>query len=247
MLAFKTFQIPAVVLLLALPYSAINADCTPCRQNGVQLEITPIITPVVVDSYQSPTCVKKHRHRRVKKRRPVKKANIVQVQNQINYKCKNPTIVKPCANFSPARINCQIINPADLVDSTCGKFKEKLTVCEAYSCQAPYALDPTVKTNWQILGKNGDRCIVSNTTEDIGIKDSDGRALPITQMCEYDKLGVVGLIERFIDQDGRYYHYSTCRHFEGIHNCTTNSRGRPIKDAMRIPAPEIDVSAGENS
>lgn len=151
-----------------------------------------------------------------------------------------------CEPFPPLRVSCEIINPADIVDSNCTQFIHKLRICEAAACQAPYSQDPTIKTKWQIHGKNGDRCIISSTTEDIGIKDSNGKPIPVTQMCEYDKRGVKGLIERFRDQTERYYHTSTCDRFEGIHNCTVNTRGQTIKEAVKEPQKEINVPPPTN-
>lgn len=137
-------------------------------------------------------------------------------------------IQEPCETFTENRANCKIVNPADLIESTCRQFADKLQACEAYTCQAPYVLNPTVKAKWQIHGKNKDRCIVSNTVEDIGIKNDDNIPKPMTQMCEYDSIGIKGLIQQFADFDNRYYHFSTCKHFEGIYNCTFKLGGLPL-------------------
>ncbi|HQW58402.1 MAG TPA: hypothetical protein PK583_05565 [Gammaproteobacteria bacterium] len=145
-----------------------------------------------------------------------------------NRNCKESIIKGYCEPFPAIRVDCKTINPADLVDFTCDAFPDKIQSCEAYTCQAPYVLDPTVKTTWQIQGKSGDRCIVSSITEDIGIKDNDGAPVPLTQTCEYDEIGIKGLIRRFNDLEKRYFHFSTCEHFEGIHNCTFKSGGANV-------------------
>lgn len=146
-----------------------------------------------------------------------------------NRDCKERIIKGYCEPFSPRKVDCKIINPADLVDFTCDAFSDKIQSCEAYSCQAPYMLDPSVKTTWKIQGKSGDRCIVSSTTEDIGMKDDNGAPVPLTQTCEYDEIGIKGLIRRFNDLEKRYFHFSTCEHFEGVHNCTFKSGDMSIK------------------
>lgn len=195
------------------------------------------------------TPVKKKKHHRPKKQCRVKKAKKAVIVEEIiepviyeDYSCNEPIIMQACPPFPEKRVTCEIINPADLVDSTCQDFTKKLLACEAYTCQAPYSLDPSIKTQWQIVGKSNDRCVVSNTTDDIGIKDHEDNPLPITQMCEYDIVGVRGLIERFIDQEGRYYHYSTCEHFEGIHNCTMKSRGKTIQEAIDTPVADVEIA-----
>ncbi|HXH54671.1 MAG TPA: hypothetical protein VNK03_02885 [Gammaproteobacteria bacterium] len=146
-----------------------------------------------------------------------------------NSGCKEAIIKGYCEPFPPIRVNCKTINPSDLVDFTCDAFSEKIQSCEAYTCQAPYVLDPSVKTTWQIQGKSGDRCIVSSTTTDIGIKDNDGAPVPLIQTCEYDAIGIKGLVRRLNDSEKRYFHFSTCEHFEGIHNCTFKSGEMPIQ------------------
>jgi hypothetical protein len=143
--------------------------------------------------------------------------------------CKERIIKGYCEPFPPIQVNCKTINPSDLVDFTCDAFSEKIQSCEAYTCQAPYVLDPSIKTTWQIQGKSGDRCIVSNTTEDIGMKDKDGAPVPLTQTCEYDAIGIKGLVRRLNDLEKRYFHFSTCEHFEGIHNCTFKSGEMPLQ------------------
>jgi hypothetical protein len=175
------------------------------------------------------------------KKRKCPKIKVTTLPRPVHSTCKDRKEFGFCPNFPIRRILCEIINPADIVDSNCGEFIKKLQTCEAYTCFAPYTQDPTIRTKWQIHGKNGNRCIVSNTTDDIGLKDPDGNPIPVTQMCEYDQRGIRGLIERFNDQKERYYHFLTCDRFEGIHNCNINSRGRTLKEVMHNPTPEIDM------
>ncbi len=176
------------------------------------------------------THVKKHKKHRAKKYTHRLENDIgddTVGERQTN--CKESIIRGYCEPFSPIRVDCQMINPGDLVDFTCDAFSEKIQGCEAYTCQAPYVLNPSVKTTWQIQGKRGDRCIVSSITEDVGIKDNHGAPIPFTQTCEYDKIGIKGLIQRFNDLEKRYFHFSTCEHFEGIHNCIFKSGDTPLQ------------------
>jgi len=189
--------------------------------------------------------IKKHKRPRAKKHskkhyQPHEKKVVSQNENQNQsefsiqrrYRCEeSPAIVEPCNEFPERRVKCQIVNPADIVEFTCDEFSEKIKTCEAYSCQAPSVFDPSIKTNWKILGQNGDRCVVSNTITDVGIHDNDGNAVPITQTCEYDEIGIQGLTQRFSDLKNNYFRFSTCNHYNGIYNCTFSSRGQSIKDA----------------
>lgn len=197
--------------------------------------------------YQPDCCCKPKYHKHKKRHCKQPKIVISETEEVIERAPKCETLYELCDFFPPRRVRCKIINPADIVDSTCMQFIHKLKTCQAGACQAPYSQDPTVKTKWQIHGKNGDRCIVSSTTENIGIKDSNGKPIPVTQMCEYDKQGIKGLIERFIDQTERYYHTSTCDRFEGIHNCTINTRGQTIQDAVKEPNTEINMPPPSNN
>lgn len=140
--------------------------------------------------------------------------------------------VMRCCRTIPGKIvACEIVNPSDLVENTCTAIVENLNSCQAYSCQAPAAQDPTIKTQWNIVRKSGDRCVISSTTEDMGIKDINGKTLAITQSCEYDKIGIQALIQKFKDSEKRYFHFSTCEHYEGIYNCSFTSNGKSIRDA----------------
>jgi len=150
--------------------------------------------------------------------------------------CNEYPIVRKCARLPKRIVNCERVNPSDLIENTCKDFSDKLKNCEAYSCQAAYTQDPSIKTKWEIVQKSGDRCIVSSTTEDVGIKDINDNPLPITQKCEYDETGIQGLILRLKDNQDRYYHFTTCQHFEGIYNCSVKSRGLSIQDAIKNPS-----------
>lgn len=176
----------------------------------------------------------RHYHRHVEKP-GVLKSNEIESESAESLRapknsgCNDSIVGRYCEPLPPIRVNCKTINPSDLVDFTCDGFSDKAQSCEPYSCQAPYVLDPTVQTTWQIHGKTGNRCLISNTTEDIGIKDDNEMPVPLTQMCEYDDIGIKGLIQRFSDVEKRYFHFSTCEHFEGVYNCTFKSGGTPIK------------------
>lgn len=229
----RNAQLSLLVILLTCPVTVVYANgdynndeqCLPCNVKKCYS------APVKKHKKQ---CAKKHHHRH----RAVGKSNKIESDieddteaegGRANRDCKEHIIKGYCEPFPPIRVDCKTINPADLVDFTCDAFSEKIQSCQAYTCQAPYVLDPSVKTTWQIQGKSGDRCIVSSTTEDIGIKDDDGAPVPLTQTCEYDEIGIKGLIRRFNDLERRYFHFTTCEHFEGIHNCTFKSGDMSIK------------------
>lgn len=221
----RNIQLSLLVISLTcpMPMAYANGDCDSdekCR----------CYSTVVCPSMP----VKKHkRHKRSKKHY----RHIEKIENEpVEYgskpqkrACGDTVVGNYCESIPPVRVNCKTINPSDLVDFTCDGFSDKVQSCTPYSCQAPYALDPTVKTTWQIHGKSGNRCIISNTTEDVGMKGDDEAPLPLTQMCEYDDMGIQGLLQRFSDVEKRYFHYSTCEHFEGVYNCTFKSGGVPIK------------------
>lgn len=144
--------------------------------------------------------------------------------------CKEPKVfIKPCPILPPPRVRCEIIFPGDLQENLCCEFKRKLITCEPYSCFAPYSQDPSVRTTWEIHGKNAGRCVISSTTENVGLTDRKDNPVPITLTCEYDIIGINALIKRFNDIDKRYYHFTTCERGVGIHNCTMTSKGVPLK------------------
>lgn len=179
-----------------------------------------------------PNCPKKKRKYTVRAKK--KSYSIVD-----EYYCvEKPRKIVPCPPFCPDTIVCKIVNPADIQDNTCAEFPQMLKTCQPYTCMAPNSQDPTVRTWWKIHKKIGNRCVVSNTTDTIGIKDEDEQPLPVTQICEYDKIGVQALLVRFADLNREYFHYSTCAHFRGVHNCSFHIRDkviRSIKDVRKPP------------
>jgi len=242
----KNFKILPLIILLSFPFSfaVANGDCN--TKNCAVIDIEEHKTKKVIKQIKpkpekciTPRHKKKHR-RRVKRHIP-RVVEIIETKISIPHPVKpfcktdcEPEELVNCERFPDKVINCGIINPSDIVDFTCSDFPKKLKNCEPYACQAPYVLDPSFNTQWQILGKTtGGRCIVANTTEGMGIKDENGKLIPITQTCEYDEIGTKGLIRRFKDMQRGYYHFSTCEHYYGIHNCTFKSLGKSIEAAIK--------------
>jgi hypothetical protein len=227
----RNVQLSLLVISLTCPVSMAYANSDADNDEKCMFYNTKLCPSVPVKKH------KRHRkHRTQKNHRHIEKSSVAnKMENEIEFNipnrrsCKESVIWGYCEPFPPLKVNCEIINPSDLVDFTCDAFSDKVQSCEVYSCQAPYVLDPSVKTTWKIHGKSGDRCIISNTTENIGIKDDNEKPMPLTQICEYDQTGIEGLIQRFSDLENRYFHFSTCEHFEGIYNCTFKSGGVPIK------------------
>lgn len=211
-----------------------NGGCAPCGEcygDTLKQCSYPLYTQPT-----GPTLKKKCTHHR-KKHKIHKKAvsRVIPIATGCGIGCKEPIRkITPCEPVTVNVIHCPLVNPADIVDSTCREFIVKLRKCEPYICQAPYVLNPSIKTKWEIHGRVGNRCIISNTTEDMGIKNDDGKAIPITQTCEYDSIGMTALIKRFVDMDKEYFHFSTCEYNRGIHNCTFSTRGKPIEGISSI-------------
>ncbi len=128
-------------------------------------------------------------------------------------------------------------NPKDVVEFTCKNFTEKSKNCESYTCQTPYNLDPSVKTKWEILGKNNNRCTISHTTDDIGLKDENDNPIPITKTCDYDETGIQNLNTLFDDMQANYFS-ATSDIEEGAYNCMLTSNGQPIKSSLTNPGEE---------
>ena len=125
--------------------------------------------------------------------------------------------------------------PINLVDFTCFDFSQKAQACEKYTCQTPYYLDPTVTTEWQITGKNNNRCVITSTTADIGLKDDNDMPKPVTKTCEYDETGIRVLGERMNDMKQGYFELPS-ENTKGVFNCTFTSNGQPLEEA---PAPML--------
>jgi len=148
--------------------------------------------------------------------------------------CNEPPLcVTPCAPLPCSIVKCKVIFPGDIQETLCHEFKQKLRTCEVDSCFSAYVQDPTLKTTWKIIGKKGDRCVVSSTSEDVGLMDDNRNPIPMTQTCEYDQIGINALTKRLNDMVNGYYHFTTCERGVGMHNCSITSNGKPIQKARR--------------
>lgn len=256
------FSIIVILLLLGISIPALHAQCSSCGGSftgGYSDALPAYRTPAnqcancatctgIPDSYRNPPeCIRDipipENGKRVYNC-PQRKKHIVKIKRPpsivvTDYYCfeKKPKF-KKCCPFPPRIVACRTINPANIIDSTCKEFPQKIRTCQPYTCQAPSSQDPYVKTIWQIHQKVGNRCVVSNIIDSVGIKDENGEEIPITQICEYDKIGVIALMKRFADMEKEFYHFSTCENFRGVHNCTYHANGkvfRRIKDIRKPP------------
>lgn len=231
----------AILLVTHLPHAKASGQC--CNKRSATSKSLQQCEYIEINKPEPHHYTKKHKTHKSKKHRHSKVESMtsdIEVTEEASnteqfFSGTHPKIYKKCVYTPEGRVECKVLNPADIVDFTCDDFTKKLDTCEAYTCQAPYVLDPTVKTQWKIMDKNAERCVISNTTEDVGLKDKEGKPIPITQTCEYDELGIEGLKERFLDMQTRYFHYSNKQHSEGIHNCTFKSRGIPIRTLKLHP------------
>ncbi len=129
--------------------------------------------------------------------------------------------------------------PINMEEFTCTEFATKSKNCEAYVCQTPYNLDPTISTEWKIIGKKGDRCLISNTTNDVGLKDEHDQPKPVTKTCEYDKTGIANL-NRTMDDMKKGYFELPSENPEGLFECAFTSNGRPINAEPYLMRSDLD-------
>jgi len=142
--------------------------------------------------------------------------------------------------ITPLSANIEIEpKPVNMVDFTCNQFQEKSKSCESYTCQTPYNLDPTIPTEWKIMGKNNDRCMISNTTSDIGLKDDNDNPKPVTKTCEYDQTGIENLNGMMSDMQAGYFG-SPADNTSGIFNCKFTSNGQPINPEAYSVSSDLD-------
>jgi hypothetical protein len=119
--------------------------------------------------------------------------------------------------------------PDNIVEFTCQDFSEHADRCDNYTCDTPSVLDPTIKMTWAILSAQGNRCLISYTTADVGLKTSDGNPEPITKVCEYDANGISQLNNLMEQIQNGYFIPSTLSDLDGSYNCSLNSAGDPLK------------------
>lgn len=129
--------------------------------------------------------------------------------------------------------------PINMVEFTCDQFKDKSKDCGDYVCQTPYNLDPTIKTEWKIVGKNGNRCVISNTTSDMGLKDDNDNPKPITKTCEYNQVGIETLNTMMSDIQAGYFE-SLEDNMAGVYDCKFTSNGKPINDEPYVMHSDLD-------
>ncbi len=126
--------------------------------------------------------------------------------------------------------------PRDMIEFTCNEFEQKVKDCESYTCKTPSVLDPTLTTEWKVIEKKNERCVISNTISDVGLKNENGDPKPVTKTCEYDAAGIVELTQLMGQLSSGYFSTSDAGDMQGTHNCTITSDGSPIK------APPYSVS-----
>ncbi len=118
--------------------------------------------------------------------------------------------------------------PKDIVEFTCNDFTQNALDCIPYSCQAPYMLDPTVATQWQIIEHKQNRCVISDTTNDIGLKDYHGKSVPVTRTCQYTAEGVEELTYLLEDIEAGFFKASMGSQDDGAFQCTFTANGEPL-------------------
>lgn len=129
--------------------------------------------------------------------------------------------------------------PINMVEFTCTQFNDKSKGCDDYVCQTPYNLDPTIKTEWKIVSKSGDRCIISNTISDMGLKDDNDNPKPVTKTCEYNQAGIAALNTMMSDMQAGYFE-SPEDNMAGAFNCKFTSNGQPINDEPYVMRSDLD-------
>lgn len=210
-------------------HTCSGTGCNESCANGCQQSCIP---RTFQPCYQ-PRKIKCKIHKK-KPKRVVKAQTVVKTVVEELPCCKEPVLcVAPCAPLPCVIVKCKVIFPGDIQETLCHDFKKKLHTCEADSCFSAYVQDPTLKTTWKIIGKKGNRCVISSTSEDVGLLDDNRNPIPMTQTCEYDKIGINALIKRFNDMVKGYYHFTTCERGVGIHNCSITSNDKPIQKARR--------------
>ena len=132
-------------------------------------------------------------------------------------------------------------DPKNTAEFTCNDFQEKAKNCENYTCQTPYSLDLSVRTQWEILGKDNQRCKISHTIDNMGLKDENGNPMPITKTCNYDEIGIQKLNNLFDNMQGNYFPANT-EIVEGAHDCTLTSNGQPIHSSDEIEDQQPELS-----
>lgn len=120
--------------------------------------------------------------------------------------------------------------PKDLVEFTCQDFADRVIDCQPYKCQAPYAQDPSIKTEWEIVKKAKDRCIIMDTTEDIGLRDDRDQPVPVTRTCEYNEEAIDDLIKHLEDIELGFFASTSSTKDDGKFNCEFTANGIALQE-----------------
>jgi hypothetical protein len=123
---------------------------------------------------------------------------------------------------------------------TCDSFRDNSAKCQPYNCQTPSNVDPTQTIQWNILNKKEDRCVISNTSTDVGLQDEKGNPKPVTKTCEYDQDGVSNLADIMDDLKAGHFNATQNANLPGSYHCDISSEGNPINQKPNIILPGDD-------
>ncbi len=112
----------------------------------------------------------------------------------------------------------------------CQDFATKIKTCEPYLCEMTLA---GVMSTAQIMGKKENRCVVATT---VGVprqamhkkksSHSITNKIPVTTICEYDRLGIERLSAKFEAMRHGKYNFSSKDTHVGEYNCKTAAAGQ---------------------
>ncbi len=118
--------------------------------------------------------------------------------------------------------------PGNMTEFTCTDFKVNADKCISYSCQTASNVDPSTTISWKIIGSQNNRCLISSTTNDVGLKDDNGNPKPITKTCEYDDAGVNHLEDLMDQLENEYFNPESSAFTDGTYNCQITSNDEPL-------------------
>lgn len=126
----------------------------------------------------------------------------------------------------------------EIAPFTCDGFRDNATKCQPYDCQTPSNVDPTQTIQWSIVSKKKDRCVISNTSTDVGLQDEKGNPKPVTKTCEYDQQGVSNLADMMDDLKAQHFNATQNANLPGSYHCEISSEGNPINQKPNIILPD---------